>query len=90
MGGVSPFLLRRFLMVDRLDHWTERALAFIDSPEGRMFYKRNKYEYGLNRTQNLFRLIQKATYLIKYEHLIAVYARVRKALYARKRERIAG
>jgi hypothetical protein len=64
-------------------------MALIDSPEGRLLYKRNKYD-GLNRTQNLFRLIQKATCLIKYEHLTAVYARVRKALYARKRERIAG
>ena len=77
------------MVINRLDRWTERALVLIDSPEGRALYRRNKYELGLDRRNNLCGLIQKACGLIKYENLIAVYSRVKRAMAERKAERMA-
>ena len=75
------------MVIDRVERWTERALALIESDEGRALYRRNKYELGLNWKNNICGLIQKATHLIKWEHLIAVYNRVEEALAGRGTER---
>jgi hypothetical protein len=77
------------MVVDRIDRWTERAMALLDSEEGRMIYARNKYELGLDRLNNICGIIQKATHLLRWEHLKAVYDRVEAELAARK-EKIAG
>jgi hypothetical protein len=77
------------MVVDRLDRWTERALALLDSPEGKRIYARNKYELKLDRLNNICGIIQKACGLLKWENLKAVYDRVEAELAARK-ERIAG
>jgi hypothetical protein len=77
------------MVIDRIDRWTERALALLDSPEGQRIYARNKHEYGLDRLNNICGIIQKATHLIRWEHLKAVYDRVEAELASRK-ERIAG
>jgi hypothetical protein len=77
------------MVVDRLDRWTERALALLDSPEGKRIYARNRYELHLDRLNNLCGIIQKATHLIRWEHLKAVYDRVEAELAARK-EKVAG
>jgi hypothetical protein len=76
--------------IDRVERWTERAMALLNSPEGREIYVRNKYELGLDRKNNLLGIIQKATHLIKWEHLAAVYERVGAELAERKAERLAG
>jgi hypothetical protein len=77
------------MVVDRIDRWTERALALLNSPEGRRIYARNKHEYGLNRRNNICGIIQKACGLLKWENLMAVYARVEAEL-AGRREKAAG
>jgi hypothetical protein len=77
------------MAVDRIDRWTERALALLDSPEGRRIYARNKFEYGLDRLKNICGIIQKACGLLKWENLKAVNDRVEAELAFRK-ERIAG
>jgi hypothetical protein len=77
------------MAADRIDRWAERALALLDSPEGKRIYARNKYEYGLGRRNNMCGIIQKACGLLKWENLIAVYNRAEAELAARK-ERIAG
>jgi hypothetical protein len=78
------------MVVNRIDRWTERALALLDSPEGKQIYKRNKYQFGLDRKNNICGIIEKACGRLKYENLIAVYERVEDELAARKAERIAG
>jgi hypothetical protein len=77
------------MVIDRIDRWTERALALLDSPEGRRIYARNKHELGLTRLNNLCGIIQKACGLLKGQNLKAVYVRVEAELAARK-EKIAG
>jgi hypothetical protein len=77
------------MVVDRIDRWTERALALLDSPEGRRIYARNKYEFRLNRLKNICGIIQKSCGLLKWENLKAVYNRVEAELAAQK-ERVAG
>jgi hypothetical protein len=77
------------MVVDRLDRWTERALALLDSPEEKRIYARNKYEWQLDRLNNLCGIIQKACGLLKWENLKAVYDRVEAELAARK-EKMAG
>jgi hypothetical protein len=77
------------MVIDRLDRWTERALALIASPEGRRLYRRNKYEFGLNRRNNLCGLIEKACGRLGWEQLTAVYNRVEEALAEWKTERAA-
>jgi hypothetical protein len=77
------------MVVDRIDRWTERALALLDSPEGQRIYARNKYELHLDRINNLCGIIQKACHLLKWENLKAVYDRVEAELAARK-EKAAG
>jgi hypothetical protein len=78
------------MFIDILDRRTERVLALLDSPEGRRIYKRNKYEFGLDRKNNICGIIQKTCGLLKWENLIAVYERVEAELAARKAEKIAG
>jgi hypothetical protein len=77
------------MVVDRIDRWTERALALLDSPEGKRIYAQNKYELHLDRLNNLCGIIQKAAHLIRWEHIKSVYDRVEAELAARK-EKIAG
>jgi hypothetical protein len=77
------------MVVDRIDRWTERALALLNSPKGRRIYARNKHEYGLDRRNNLCGIIQKACGLLKWENLMAVYDRLEAELAARKKK-IAG
>jgi hypothetical protein len=77
------------MVIDRLDRWTERALALFDSPEGQRIYARNESEFGLDRLNNLCGIIQKACGLLKWENLKTVYDRVEAELAARK-EKIAG
>jgi hypothetical protein len=77
------------MVVDRIDRWTERALALLDSPEGRRIYARNKYERNLDRLNNICGIIQKTCGLLKWENLKAVYDRVEAELAARK-EKAAG
>jgi hypothetical protein len=76
------------MVIDRIDRWTERAMALLDSPEGRRIYARNKYEYGLDRLNNLCGIIQKACGCLRWENLKTVYDRVETELAARK-EKIA-
>ena len=78
------------MVIDRLDRWFQRAMALLDSEEGRRLYKVNKYERHLPRMKNICFLIEKACGRLKWENLIAVYKRVEAELAARKRERIAG
>ena len=78
------------MFIDILDRRTERAMALLDSPEGRQIYKRNKYEFGLDRKNNICGIIEKACGRLKWENLIAVYERVEAELAARKAERVAG
>jgi hypothetical protein len=78
------------MVIDTLDRWTERALALIQSPEGQALYRRNKYRFRLKRRNNICGLIEKACGRLKWEHLIAVYRRIEKALAEREIERIAG
>ena len=78
------------MVIDRLNRWTERALALLDSPEGKRIYKRNKYEYSLSRKKNICGIIEKACGRLKGENIIAVYKRIEAELSARKAERIAG
>jgi hypothetical protein len=77
------------MVIDRIDRWTERALALLVSPEGRRIYTRNKFEYGLDRLNNICGIIQKACGLLRWENLIAVYNRVEAELAARN-EKAAG
>jgi hypothetical protein len=77
------------MVVDRIDRWTERALALLKSPEGKRIYARNKHEFGLNRRNNICGIIQKACGLLKLENLKAVYDRVEAELAA-AREKAAG
>lgn len=77
------------MITDRVDRWTERSLALLDSPEGKRIYARNKFEYGLDRRKNICGIIQKVCGLLKWENLIAVYNRVETELAARK-EKLAG
>jgi hypothetical protein len=77
------------MVVDRIDRWTERALALLDSPEGRRIYARNKYDLHLDRLNNLCGIIQKACGFLIWENLKTVYDRVEAELAARK-EKIAG
>jgi hypothetical protein len=77
------------MVVDRIDRWTERALALLKSPEGQRIYARNKYERRLNRRNNICGIIQKACGLLKWENLKAVYDRVEAELAASK-EKAAG
>jgi hypothetical protein len=91
VGGIRFAKNRRHgMVIDRLDRWTERALALLDSPEGKQIYKRNKYEFTLGRKKNICGIIEKACGRLKYENLIAVYERVEGELAARKEQRIAG
>ena len=78
------------MMIDILDRRTERAMALLDSPEGRQIYKRNKYEFGLDRKNNICGIIQKACGMVLGEALLEVYGRVEAELAARKAERLAG
>jgi hypothetical protein len=72
------------MVIDRVDRWTERALAFLSSPEGQALYLRNKYERCLDRKNNICGIIQKAAGVIKYEPLLAIYERIESNLAARK------
>jgi hypothetical protein len=77
------------MVIDRIDRWTERVLALLDSPEGRRIYTRNESEYGLDRLNNICGIIQKACGLLRWENLIAVYNRIEAELAARN-EKAAG
>jgi hypothetical protein len=77
------------MVVDRLDRWTERAMALLNSPEGQWIYARNESEHGLNRLNNLCGIIQKACGFLKWENLKAVYDRVEAELAA-SNEKAAG
>jgi hypothetical protein len=77
------------MVIDRIDRWTERALALLDSPEGRRIYARNESEYGLDRLNNICGIIQKACGILKWENLKAVYDRVEAEL-ATVKEKAAG
>ena len=74
------------MVIDRIDRWTERALALLDSPEGKRIYAQNKYERHLDRLNNICGIIQKACGLLKCENLKAVYDRVEAELDARKED----
>jgi hypothetical protein len=78
------------MVIDSLDRRTARALALLDSDEGRRIYNRNKYQFGLNRKNNICGIIEKACGRLSYENLIAVYERVEAVLEERKMERVAG
>jgi hypothetical protein len=77
------------MVVNKINRWTERTLALLDSPEGQRFYAQNKYERSLDRLNNICGIIQKACGIVKWEHLKAVYDRVEAELAARK-EKAAG
>jgi hypothetical protein len=72
------------MVVDKIDRWTERSLALLNSPEGKRIYTRNKYEYGLDRLNTICGIIQKTCGLLKWENLKAVYDRVEAELAAAK------
>ena len=78
------------MFIDSLDRRTAKALALLDSPEGRRIYKRNKYEYRLKRKNNICGIIEKACGTLWGEALLEVYERVEAELAARKAERVAG
>jgi hypothetical protein len=78
------------MFIDSLDRRTARTLALLDSPGGQRIYKRNKYEYGLDRKDNICGIIEKACGQLKRENLIAVYERVEAKLAAKEAERKAG
>jgi hypothetical protein len=78
------------MVIDSLNRRVARTLALLDSPEGRRIYKRNKYQFGLDRKNNICGIIEKACGRLKYENLIAVYERVETELAAKEAERIAG
>ena len=75
------------MMIDILDRRVEKALALLHSPEGRRIYKRNKYEFGLDRRDNICGIIQKACGTVWGCALLEVYERVEAELAARKAER---
>ena len=77
------------MVVDRIDRWTQRTMRLLDSKEGYQIYQNNKYNLHLDRLNNICGIIQKATNLIRWEHIKAVYDRVEAELAARK-ERVAG
>jgi len=72
------------MVIDKLDRRTERTLALLDSPEGQRIYQRNKYEFGLDRLNNICGIIEKSCGRLKYENLIAVYERVEAELAERE------
>jgi hypothetical protein len=72
--------------VDLLDRRTAKTLALPDSELGRRIYARNKYQFGLDRKNNICGIIQKAAGVIKHETLIAIYERVETELAAREAE----
>ncbi|MDR2500118.1 MAG: hypothetical protein LBD37_03430 [Treponema sp.] len=72
------------MVIDRIDRWTEKALALLDSKAGREIFRRNKYEWGLNRKENFCGIIQKACGAVMGVNLFAVYDRVEAELAARK------
>jgi len=76
------------MFIDILDRRTERAMALLDSPEGRALYRRNKYEFGLDRRSNICWIIQKACGTVCDAALLAVYERVEAELAERKAERV--
>lgn len=82
------------MVTDRIDRWTEKTLALLDSELGREIYRRNKYEWRLDRRNSLCGIIQKACGAILGDNLFEVYRRVEAELAARKaarnRERTAG
>jgi hypothetical protein len=78
------------MVIDRIERWTERALALLGSPEGKRLYARNESEYGLGRRNNICGIIQKACGTLGRESLGAVYARVEAALAAPGGEKAAG
>jgi hypothetical protein len=84
------FVWRFEMVIDVLDRRAERVMVLLDSPEGRRIYKRNKYEFGLDRMNNLCGIIEKACGRLKWENLIEVYERVEAELATRKAERAAG
>jgi hypothetical protein len=77
------------MVVNRIERWTERTLALLESPEGQQIYARNKHELGLNRLNNICGIIRKACGFLKGENLKAVYALVETKLAAAK-EKAAG
>jgi hypothetical protein len=77
------------MVVDRIERWTERTLALLQSPKGRRIYARNKSELGLARLNNICGIIRKACGFLKGEDLKAVYDRVEAELAAAK-EKAAG
>jgi hypothetical protein len=70
-------------MIDSLDRRTAKSLALLDSELGQQIYARNKYQFGLDRKNNICGIIQKATGVIKHETLIAIYERVEAELAER-------
>jgi hypothetical protein len=75
------------VVIDKIDRRTEKTLALLDSEAGREIYRRNKYEWGLNRKENLCGIIQKARGAVMGDNLFAIYRRVEAELAARKEAR---
>jgi hypothetical protein len=75
------------MVIDRADRRTEKTLALLDSEAGREIYRRNRYEWGLNRKQNICGIIQKACGAVLGDNLFEVYRRVEAELAARKAAR---
>jgi hypothetical protein len=77
------------MVIEKIDRWTERSLALLNSQEGKRIYARNKYEFGLDRLNNICGIIQKACGLLRWEHIKAVYDRIEAEL-ATPKEKAAG
>jgi hypothetical protein len=78
------------MVIDSLDRRVAKALALLDSDEGRRLYVRNKYQFHLKRRSNICGIIEKACGRLKGENLIADYLRVEAELAERKAQRAAG
>ncbi|MDR2516481.1 MAG: hypothetical protein LBC88_03755 [Spirochaetaceae bacterium] len=74
------------MVIDRLDRWTERTIRLLNSKEGRFYYTRNKYEFGLTRRNNICGIIEKACGRLRFENQIAVYNQVEQELRSHKVE----
>ena len=77
-------------MTGILERKVAKTLALLNSAEGQRIYKRNKYQLGLKRKNNICGIIEKACGRLFGENLIAVYEKVEAELAACKNERVAG
>jgi hypothetical protein len=78
------------MVIDSLDRRVTKTLTLLNGTEGRRIYARNKYEFHMNRRNNICGIIEKACGRLKWENLIAVYTAVEEKLAAQKKERAAG